>query len=179
MAFAPRRLAQSYPASTAETTIYTVAGGRRAIVKQIILANSSASAATASLSFVSSGGTAGVSNRSFTGIQIASAQVLLFDLSQVLEAGDFISVQVSTGSSIVFTVSGVELVSTSFPATGIDVSKNSGSVVGTRPKLNVIEGTNVTLTVADNAGTGAVDVTIATSGGGAGETDPVVFMGGF
>jgi len=37
----------------------------------------------------------------------------------------------------------------------------AATLVGTRAKLNFIQGSNTTLTVADNAGTGAVDVTIA------------------
>jgi len=44
----------------------------------------------------------------------------------------------------------------------------AGSDVGTRAKINLIEGTNVTMTVADNAGAGRVDVTINSSGGGGG-----------
>ena len=39
------------------------------------------------------------------------------------------------------------------------VRKNSGADVGTRPRLNFIEGSNVTLTVADDAGSDEVDVT--------------------
>lgn len=47
------------------------------------------------------------------------------------------------------------------------VSK-AGSTVGTRQQINLIEGSNVTLTVSDNAGSDRVDVTIAASGGGGG-----------
>lgn len=43
------------------------------------------------------------------------------------------------------------------------VSKNSGATVGTRRRLNLIEGTNVTLTIADDAGNEEVDVTIDAS----------------
>ena len=45
----------------------------------------------------------------------------------------------------------------------IDVDKN-GTLVGTRPEINLIEGTNVTLTVADNPGDGRVDITVAATG---------------
>jgi len=55
-------------------------------------------------------------------------------------------------------------------ASRVTVRKNSGADVGTRPRLNLIEGTNVTLTVADDAGGGEVDVTIAAAGGGGGGT---------
>lgn len=49
----------------------------------------------------------------------------------------------------------------------VAVSKN-GSLVGTRRKINFIEGTNVTLTIADDSGNEEVDVTIASSGSGGG-----------
>lgn len=48
----------------------------------------------------------------------------------------------------------------------IEVTKNSGAVVGTRKQLNFIEGSNVTLTVSDDGGNDQVDITIAASGGG-------------
>lgn len=42
----------------------------------------------------------------------------------------------------------------------------AGALVGTRRSVNLVEGANVTLTVADNAGADRVDVTVAASGGG-------------
>lgn len=48
----------------------------------------------------------------------------------------------------------------------VTVRKNStGTAVGTRPRLNLIEGSNVTLTVADDSVNNEIDVTIAASGG--------------
>lgn len=44
----------------------------------------------------------------------------------------------------------------------VEIQK-SGSVQGTRSAINFIPGTNVTLTVADNAGAGRVDVTVSAS----------------
>ncbi len=46
------------------------------------------------------------------------------------------------------------------------ISAKNGSDVGTRHKINFIEGSNVTLTVADNSGADRVDVTITVPGGG-------------
>ena len=43
---------------------------------------------------------------------------------------------------------------------------DGGSLVGTRPTINFIEGTNITLTIADNGGSDRVDVTIDAAGGG-------------
>lgn len=50
----------------------------------------------------------------------------------------------------------------------VAVNKNSGATVGTRRRLNFIEGTGVTLTVADDAANEEVDITIASSSGTAG-----------
>jgi len=49
-----------------------------------------------------------------------------------------------------------------YPAVGgaVTVRKNSGANVGTRGRLNLIEGGGITLTVADDAGGGEIDVTI-------------------
>lgn len=46
------------------------------------------------------------------------------------------------------------------------VRKNSAGTIFSRPQINFIEGTNVTLTVADDAINNEIDVTIAASGGG-------------
>lgn len=48
----------------------------------------------------------------------------------------------------------------------VEVSKNSAAAVGERRTLNLIEGTNITLTIADDAGGDEIDVTIAAAGGG-------------
>lgn len=45
------------------------------------------------------------------------------------------------------------------------VRKNSGADIGTRRRLNLIEGSNVTLTVTDDGGDSEVDITIAAAGG--------------
>ena len=43
-----------------------------------------------------------------------------------------------------------------------------GVLVGVRSTINLIEGTNTTLTIADNAGSDRVDITINSTGGGGG-----------
>lgn len=49
----------------------------------------------------------------------------------------------------------------------VEVAK-AGSLTGTRKRINFIEGSNVTITVSDDAANNKVDVTIASSGGGGG-----------
>lgn len=48
----------------------------------------------------------------------------------------------------------------------IKARKGSGSDVGPRPRLSFIEGSNITITVADDAGNNEIDVTIAATSGG-------------
>jgi hypothetical protein len=52
---------------------------------------------------------------------------------------------------------------------------NSGTLIGTRPTLNFIAGSNTTLTVADNSGSNRVDITIASSVAAAGLNTQVQF----
>lgn len=56
----------------------------------------------------------------------------------------------------------------------VQVRKNSTGSTYTRPRINLIEGSNVTLTVADDGTDNEVDVTIAASGGGSGKVAQVV-----
>lgn len=48
--------------------------------------------------------------------------------------------------------------------TGVTLRKNSGADVGTRRRINLIEGTNISITEADDGGSDEVDVTLAVSG---------------
>lgn len=65
------------------------------------------------------------------------------------------------------------------PIAGITARKNSGgSDTGARPRFNFIEGTGISVTVADDAGNDEVDITVSTAGA-LGELDPLVYMGGF
>lgn len=56
--------------------------------------------------------------------------------------------------------------------------KDNGADVGSRPKINLIEGANVTLTITDDPTNNEVDVTIAATGGGGG-TGNSYFPGGW
>lgn len=71
----------------------------------------------------------------------------------------------TAGAGITITDAGAGGAAT-FSWGGLSVSKNAGATVGTRRKLNFMEGTNVTLTIADDAGNGEIDITINASGGG-------------
>jgi hypothetical protein len=54
------------------------------------------------------------------------------------------------------------------------IIRKTGTLIGVRRTLNLIEGTNVTLTIADDSVNDRVNVTIAASGGGGSSTDLVI-----
>lgn len=60
----------------------------------------------------------------------------------------------------------------------VTVRKNSGVDIGTRARLNLIEGANITLTIADDAGDAEIDVTIASSGSSGGDAGFAFFLAG-
>ena len=49
-----------------------------------------------------------------------------------------------------------------------NIIRKAGTLIGKRKTLNFIEGSNVTLTVADDSANDKIDITIASSGGGGG-----------
>jgi hypothetical protein len=106
--YTPTRLAQSNAANTTENTIYTVPASTSCIVKQVVVANVTATAAVTSLSLVASGGTAGVTNRVYEQLSVPGNSVTVIDLAQVLATGGFISIRQGTTSAITTTISGVE-----------------------------------------------------------------------
>jgi hypothetical protein len=46
------------------------------------------------------------------------------------------------------------------------IIEKAGNVIGTRRRLNFIEGSNVTLTIVDDSANDEIDITIASTGGG-------------
>lgn len=108
--YTPVQMAQSCVASTAETTVYTVPGATSAIVKSIVLANVTASAATISVSIVASGGTAGDTNRILKDVSLPANSISSLDIMQVMATGGFISVKQGTASAVTTTISGVTFV---------------------------------------------------------------------
>ncbi len=54
-----------------------------------------------------------------------------------------------------------------------NIIRKAGTLIGKRKSLNFIEGSNVTLTVADDSANDRVNITIASSGGGGGSGDGI------
>ena len=55
-------------------------------------------------------------------------------------------------------------------AAAVVVRKNSGTNIGTRPRLNFIEGSNITLAISDDSGSDEIDISIAAAGGSGGDS---------
>ena len=168
MGWIPKRLAVAAPGSTAETTIYTTPTLTKTIIKQIVIANVAAVSATVDVSLVPSGAAVADGNRLLKGAVVQSHTMVVLDLTQVLEAGDFISVRSGVANALTFVVSGVSSSGAAvLPAVGLAVAK-AGFLVGVAPRINFIEGANVVLAVTDDLVNGEVDVVIASTGGGGG-----------
>lgn len=109
MATTPMKLWQGQP-STAAATEYTVPASTTAIIKNIVLCNTTATAATVTLYMVTSGGTPGVANAIVYSYNVNPNDTIVIDGSFVMGAGDFLAAVQATASAITVTVSGVQVV---------------------------------------------------------------------
>lgn len=99
------RLYQGQP-GTSEQTLYTVPASTDAKVAEVVIANTTAGAATVSLSAVASGGTAGVTNRLLHNLSVAANSITVVDLSTYLTTGGFLSAAQGTAGAVTLTISG-------------------------------------------------------------------------
>ncbi len=83
---------------------------------------------------------------------------------RTITAGTDVSVSNGDGVSGNPTIS---LPSTVATNARVAVSKNSGATTGTRRRINLIEGSGITLTIADDSGNEEVDITITATGAAA------------
>jgi len=104
----PKGMYQGQP-GILETTLYTVPEGNTMVLKEIIITNTSALAATISLSVVPAGNVAGVTNRIKVAEEIAANKSETFEVEIPMKVGDFISGLQGTADSITLTISGEEI----------------------------------------------------------------------
>ena len=95
------------------------------------------------------------------------------DISDFAEAvRDTIETALTDSTTIDFTVNDAASTITAAVIANSSTQKievsNAGTLVGTRKRINFIQGTNATLTIADDSGNDRVNVTIAATGGGSG-----------
>jgi len=89
--------------TSAASALYTVPTGYSAIIKQFVVTNISASAAT----FTFYVNTASASNALFSNTSVAANDTVIINLSQVLTTGEVLRALASTNSALNLTVSGV------------------------------------------------------------------------
>ena len=110
MAYTPKILYPSGFPTNAGNTIYTVPNGTTAILKNIVMTNTTANDATVHLSIVPSGGTPAASNRILSDLNVPSFGINTLDVSVVMPAGTSLFATNNTDSAVVMTISGVEFV---------------------------------------------------------------------
>ena len=89
--------------TSAASALYTVPTGYSAIIKQLVVTNTTGTAAT----FTFYIGTASAGNALFSGTSVAANDTVIINLSQVLTTGETLRALASTGSALNLTVSGV------------------------------------------------------------------------
>jgi hypothetical protein len=107
--YTPKRFVDPTQLTTsASAALYTPSAGATGVIKEIILSNPTANAATVSVFLVPSAGTAGNSTAIVPGITLTGNSFLTIPLSQVLSGSDSIRASASAGATITVTISGVE-----------------------------------------------------------------------
>lgn len=107
--YTPVRLGQTQPGVGA-TTVYTVPGGRSAIVKELVVCNVTTGQVALSASLCLAGATPGDANRVVKDAVLDPKATVIFTFDQVLPAGGFVSATASAAASLTITASGVEFV---------------------------------------------------------------------
>jgi hypothetical protein len=117
-----------------------------------------------------------------TGKLVQNSTVIIDDLGNITGAGTINAVTITSHSSRhqdggADEISVAGLSGLLADAQKVSVKKNSGTNVGTRPNLNFIESTGISITIADDNPNNEIDITIAATGGGAGGTGDVIGPG--
>jgi hypothetical protein len=112
MALTQSRLNGPTQLTTASSNCYTVSSGVTTIVKQIILTNTSASAKTATVRLVPSGGSDTSVSDILSNTSISANETIVFNCSMVMtysnSAGDRLTALVSANSAVNITIFGIE-----------------------------------------------------------------------
>lgn len=109
MAYTPKILFPTAYPSNAGNTLYTVPGGASAIVKNIVMTNTTSNDATLHLSVVPSAGSASASNRILSDHTVPANGVNTLDVSVVMPSGASLHGTNTTNQAIAVTISGVEI----------------------------------------------------------------------
>jgi hypothetical protein len=138
MSFTDKRLCNPTQLTTSGQTLYTVPASKTCIIKQIVVTNTTSSAATFSL-FI---GSAATPNALFSATSVAANDAIIINLSQVLAQNEILTGLASSNSTLNITISGVENdgplnpVSTYIADSAITTAKLADSSVSTAKIIN-------------------------------------------
>ena len=110
MAFTYKVLGQIAPANTSNATLYTVPAATSAVGSSLVIANVTATAATARVFVRIAGAAAAASNAIVYDTSIVANSTLSLSLGLSLSATDVVTVQSGTGNALTFTLFGSEIV---------------------------------------------------------------------
>jgi hypothetical protein len=105
--YTPKRLGQAQP-GTSYGNLYVAPADKSAIIKELVVCNPTAGTVALDVSFVASGGTAGVTNNVIANHVIGAYSTVIYTFAQVLAASGFVAAKASAAASLTVTVSGVE-----------------------------------------------------------------------
>jgi ATP-dependent protease ClpP protease subunit len=100
-------LATTALGTSAGATIFTASN--KTIIKQILVANVTATDRTFNLHIVPNGGAAGAGNKVFGDVTVQANTTTVVDLATVIDASDFIAGDASAASALNVHISGVEV----------------------------------------------------------------------
>lgn len=107
--YTPKRLTGPAQAAASATDVYTVGAGKTAVVKQIVLNNTSASAVAVTANILPVSASASASNAIISGLTIAPNSQIIWSADIPLTAGEKVSLSAGTANVITYVVSGIEI----------------------------------------------------------------------
>ena len=102
-------LGQAAPANTSNANLYTVPASTSAIVSTLVIANTTATAATADVFVRIAGAAAAASNAILYDASIPANSTATFTLGMTLATTDIITIQTGTANALTFTAFGSEI----------------------------------------------------------------------
>jgi hypothetical protein len=109
MAIAYKVLGQSAPASTANADLYTVPSAKSAVISTLVIANTTATAATARVFIRIAAATAAASNAVIYDVTIPANSHASFTEGWTLTTTDVLTVQSGTANALTFSAFGSEI----------------------------------------------------------------------
>lgn len=109
MAYTEKSFVTGSALTNAAATYYTVPSTViKAIIKEIVLCNTSTNPETVTFYIIPTAGSAAVANTELNAVTLQPNETKIFGRTRVMNVGDFIQAKASTGAVVSINVSGVE-----------------------------------------------------------------------